>query len=115
MSTAKWQNIAGFKNFFNNEHFWHRFTYADSGKLLQVGGVVIGAKLDIVLTVIDMNDIGNVIVTNYEANTTLKAPLVQHTSLLCFDEKMTKKTVTKLLFLAAEQIAFLLECMSIQT
>ena len=38
-----------------------------------------------------MNDIGNVIVTNYEATTTLKAPLVQHTSLLCFDEKNVKK------------------------
>ena len=38
-----------------------------------------------------MNDIGNVIVTNYEANTTLKAPLVQHTSLLCFDEENVKK------------------------
>ena len=81
-------------------HYFGRFAHTshitNSGKLLQVGGVVIGAKLDIVLTVIDMNDIGNVIVTNYEANTTLKAPIVQHTSLLCFDEKKVKKDAGKI-------------------
>ena len=81
-------------------HYFGRFAHTshitDCGKLLQVGGVVIGAKLDIVLTVIDINDIGNVIVTNYEANTTLKAPLVQHTSLLYFDEKKVKKDEEKI-------------------
>ena len=45
---------------------------------------------------IDINDVDNVIVTNYEANTTLKAPLVQHTSKLYFDEKKVKKDAGKI-------------------
>ena len=45
------------------------------------------AKLDIILTVIDLSDFGNLKVTNYEAKETPRAPLVQHTSHLLFDEK----------------------------
>ena len=67
--------------------FAHSSHVTNSGKLLQVGGVVIGAKLDIILTVIDLSNIESLIVTNYEAKETPRAPLVQHTSHLLFDEK----------------------------
>ena len=59
----------------------------ETGKLLQVGGVVVGSKMDIILTVIDINNIENPIVKNYEACQTLRAPIVQHTSLMNVDKK----------------------------
>ena len=54
---------------------------------MQVGGVVVGSKMDIILTVIDINNIETPIVKNYEANQTLRSPIVQHTSLLNVDKK----------------------------
>ena len=86
-------------------HYYGRFSHTshvtESGKILQVGGVVIDAKVDIVLTVIEIeNNAHDVFVTNYEAKETLKAPLVQHTSLMHFDdEEESKQNEGKILIL----------------
>merc|ERR1712098_426178 len=84
-SVSSWRQVQLPNNYFGR--FAHTSHITEAGKILQVGGVVVGSKMDIILTVIDINNIENPIVKNYEACQTLRAPIVQHTSLMNVDKK----------------------------